>query len=34
VISAPATITGRVPIRPISWEEMPADTPTPNVSGR
>ena len=31
---APPTISGRVPTRAISCEEIPAEMMTPNVSGR
>ena len=33
-ISAPATITGRVPMRANSREEIPAATTMPAVTGR
>ena len=33
-ISAPATITGRVPTRASSCEEMPAEMPIAKHSGR
>ena len=33
-ISAPATITGRVPVRANSLEETPAATMMPAVTGR